>query len=243
MTMPSVRFDASGLIPAIAVCKDTKAVLMLAYMNEESLALTLKTGYVHYYSRSRGKIWKKGEVSGHTQRLESLWVDCDADAILVEVEQKGACCHEGYPSCFFRKVDAGPAEHAGIPRIELERKFDPKEVYGKRAASPHALDKLFSVIESRKASTPEESYVASLFAKGPEAIEAKVQEEIEELFEAARQGDDQHTIHEAADVLFHTLVLLSHSGIPAKLVWEELERRSGTSGHEEKRRRSSPHGP
>lgn len=243
MIQPSIRFDASGLVPAIAVCKDTKAVLMLAYMNEESFKLTVKTGYVHYYSRSRRRIWKKGEVSGHTQKLESLWFDCDADAILLEVEQKGACCHEGYPSCFFRKVDLDPAGSLGNMKVDLERKFDPKEVYGKVPVSALVLDSLFSVIESRKASTPKESYVASLFAKGPAVIEAKVREEMEELFEAVRQSDDGHKVHEAADVLFHTLVLLSNSGIPVQRVWEEIERRFGTSGHEEKRRRGNPHGP
>jgi len=131
MTMPSVRFDASGLIPAIAVCKDTKAVLMLAYMNEESLALTLKTGYVHYYSRSRGKIWKKGEVSGHTQRLESLWVDCDADAILVEVEQKGACCHEGYPSCFLGRLTRARQNMRGFQESNSSVSSTPKRCTAK----------------------------------------------------------------------------------------------------------------
>jgi phosphoribosyl-ATP pyrophosphohydrolase/phosphoribosyl-AMP cyclohydrolase len=227
----TISYDKDGLVPAIAVCSKTKAVLMLAYMNAESLDLTLKTGYVHYYSRSRKCIWKKGETSGHTQKLKAMWVDCDEDALLLEVEQEGACCHEGYPSCFFRTLNPDKTLQE-----RLTKSFDPKEVYGKKGR--HIMDRLFRVIESRKAATPGKSYVASLFHKGQDAIEAKVQEEVLELFDAAREDSCQHTVHEAADVLFHTLVLLSHAGIPVQSVWEELERRFGTSGHEEKQGRS-----
>lgn len=228
-----IRYDTAGLVPAIAVCSHTKDVLMLAYMNAESLDLTLKTGYVHYYSRSRKRIWKKGETSGHTQKLKAVRVDCDQDTLLLEVEQKGACCHEGYPSCFFRTLELD----SKTLQESLARSFDPEEVYGKKGQ--HTLDRLFQVIESRKSSTPDKSYVASLFHKGQDTIQAKVQEEVHELFEALEEGRLSHTVHEAADVLFHTLVLLSHAGVPIKSVWEELERRFGTSGHEEKRRRYS----
>lgn len=230
----TIRYNEAGLVPAIAVCAKTKTVLMLAYMNAESLDLTLETGYVHYYSRSRMRIWKKGETSGHTQKLKTIWIDCDEDALLLEVEQRGACCHKGYPSCFFRTLNPDKTLQE-----RLGKRFDPKEVYGKK--QQHTLDRLFQVIESRKASTPDKSYVASLLHKGQDAIEAKVQEELLELFDASREGDFQHTVHEAADVIFHTLVLLSHAGVSAQSVWGELERRFGVSGHEEKRGR--PKGP
>lgn len=122
------RFDAHGLITAIAVDATSRDVLMLAHMNAEALALTLDTGEAHYYSRSRGRIWKKGETSGEVQKLVEMRVDCDQDAILLVVEQqgRGAACHTGRVSCFYRKVGAGRTlEDAGVARL-----FDPKDVYG-----------------------------------------------------------------------------------------------------------------
>ncbi len=121
-----VEFDNNGLVPAIAQDAEDGEVLMLAYMNEEALRKTLETGIVHYWSRSRNKLWKKGESSGNVQVVREIRVECDMDAVLVKVEQKGgAACHEGYRSCFFRRVTSG-----GLEVVE-ERVFDPEEVYGK----------------------------------------------------------------------------------------------------------------
>jgi len=116
-----LKFDERGLIPVIVQDAETKDVLMLAYMNEEAFKLTLETGEAHYWSRERKKIWKKGETSGNTQRVCEILVDCDEDALLLKVDQKGGACHKGYRSCFFRRIDGDIVE---------ERIFDPEEVYG-----------------------------------------------------------------------------------------------------------------
>ena len=126
-TLDSVKYDACGLIPAVVVDAETKAVLMVAYMNKDSLADTVQTGKTHFWSRSRQQYWMKGESSGHTQEVQSIYVDCDADTIVIEVAQNGAACHNGYRSCFYRKLnDSGEFE------VVDERIFDPDEVYGKK---------------------------------------------------------------------------------------------------------------
>ena len=121
-----MKFDAHGLIPAIVQDDATGEVLMLAYMNEKALAKTLASGSAWFFSRSRGKLWMKGESSGHTQRVSAVFYDCDADAILIKVSQTGAACHEGYRSCFFRELDA-----EGQWKTNAERIVDPEQVYGK----------------------------------------------------------------------------------------------------------------
>ena len=120
-----VKFDDSGLIPAVAQDADSGEVLMVAYMNREALEKTLETGLVHYWSRSRKELWQKGATSGNVQKVKSVKVDCDADTILVQIDQEGAACHEGFRSCFFREADGDDL------RVTQERVFDPKEVYGK----------------------------------------------------------------------------------------------------------------
>ena len=127
-----MKFDAHGLIPAIVQDETTGEVLMLAYMNEEALAKTLASGSAWFFSRSRGKLWMKGESSGHTQRVSAVLYDCDADTILVKVAQTGAACHEGYRSCFFRKLKADGSSEVIAPRL-----FDPEKVYGPGANSSH----------------------------------------------------------------------------------------------------------
>lgn len=131
--MAGPDFDKIPLIPAIAQDAETGAVLMLAYMNAEAYAETLATRRVCYYSRSRKRLWRKGEESGHVQRLRQIFYDCDRDAVLVKVEQVGgAACHEGYASCFFREVDPATRD----AKVSAEKVFDPEAVYGKRPAKP-----------------------------------------------------------------------------------------------------------
>ena len=126
-TLDSLKYDANGLIPAVVVDAETKAVLMVAYMNKDSLADTVRTGKTHFWSRSRQKYWMKGESSGHTQEVKGIYIDCDADTLVIEAVQNGAACHNGYRSCFYRKLnDAGEFEAVD------ERIFDPDEVYGKK---------------------------------------------------------------------------------------------------------------
>lgn len=126
-TLDSLKYDANGLIPAVVVDTETGAVLMVAYMNRDSLADTVRIGKTHFWSRSRQKCWMKGESSGHTQEVKGIYIDCDVDTIVIEVVQNGAACHNGYRSCFYRKLnDTGEFE------VVAERIFDPDEIYGKK---------------------------------------------------------------------------------------------------------------
>jgi phosphoribosyl-AMP cyclohydrolase len=125
--LDTLKYDSQGLIPAIVQDADTGEVLMMAYMNKQSLADSIRTGKTHFWSRSRQKYWMKGESSGHTQDIQEIFIDCDVDTILIKARQHGAACHEGYKSCFFRKLQAD-----GQWQVLGERLFDPKKVYGKK---------------------------------------------------------------------------------------------------------------
>lgn len=221
-----VAFDERGLVPAVTQDDRTGRVLMLAYMNAESLQKTLQTGYVHYFSRSRGAIWKKGETSGYVQRLKALRFDCDLDAVLVRVEQEGVACHTGRPSCFFH-TEGGEIEEAG-------------------SAGPWSkgriLQDLFRVILSRKEALEvgredAESYVQSLLRSGKNKILKKLGEETAEVVMAATKSGAVEVTKEVADLWFHVLVLLGAEGIPLEAVFSELENRFGKSGVREKRER------
>jgi phosphoribosyl-ATP pyrophosphohydrolase/phosphoribosyl-AMP cyclohydrolase len=202
----SVRFDVAGLIPAVVQERGSGRVLMLAYMNRESLERTLKTGFTHFFSRSRRTLWKKGETSGHTQRVESIRLDCDGDALVVEVEQTGPACHTGNPTCFFRRVDG-------------ERLTPDSDGGGA------VLDRVYRVIQDRKAQPVAGSYVASLFAGGVDRILKKVAEEAGEVLLASKNGERDQIVWETADLWFHTLVALGHHDIPPAAIYDELARR------------------
>lgn len=201
-----LRFGPDGLVPAVAQDARTGRVLMLAYLNPEALERTRATGEVWYWSRSRRRLWRKGEESGHVQRVREVRVDCDGDALLLLVEQTGPACHTGHPSCFFRDADG------------LERPDPP---------AADVLDELARVIRERAAARPEGSYTARLLAGGTEAITPKITEESEELVRAARQESDVRVVEEAADLLFHSLVLLAARGLALDDVRAELRRRRG----------------
>jgi len=126
--LDELKYDANGLIPAIVQDADTGEVLMMAYMNRNSLEETIRTGKTHFWSRSRQKYWMKGESSGHTQAVQGIYTDCDADTLLIKAQQEGAACHEGYKSCFFRQHEDG-----GTWNVVAERLFDPAQVYGKKS--------------------------------------------------------------------------------------------------------------
>ena len=210
-----IKFGPDGLVPAIAQDADTSDVLMLAYMNAEAVEKTLSTGKAHYWSRSKQKLWLKGETSGNFQEVRAVHYDCDADTILVTVKPTGPACHTGEANCFYRALKDG----------------------AKGAKGPSVLKELFEVLKSRKGADPGESYVASLYAKGVKAIIGKIEEESGELAEAASEKGRKEVIHESADLLFHTLVLLAEKGIELNELTGELEKRFGTSGHDEKRSR------
>lgn len=208
----SIKFDKNGLVPAIAQDYLTGDILMMAYMNKDALEKTLSTGRAHYFSRSRNKLWLKGETSGNFQEIKAIYYDCDEDTILLKINQIGAACHTGERSCFFRRLDKGEQEPASLT----------------------ILSELFETIKQRKVASPEKSYVASLYAKGLDKILEKVKEESSELIDTAKSGKKQEVIHETADLLFHAFVLLEQKDISLQEILSELKRRSGTSGIEEK---------
>ena len=222
----TIKFDEKGLVPAIAQDYLTNDVLMLAYMDEEALRKTLSTGRVHYYSRSRKSLWLKGETSGHFQRLKSLRYDCDNDAILVRIDQTGAACHTGHRSCFF-------SEFTGNTVIDIEQQHR----NGPLPDNAGIIDAVYGVILQRKNNPPPKSYVHSLMAKGVAAINAKITEEASEVAEAGKEKKDADVVYEAADLIFHLLVLLGFRDIAIADVYKELSRRFGVSGIEEKESR------
>jgi phosphoribosyl-ATP pyrophosphohydrolase/phosphoribosyl-AMP cyclohydrolase len=222
-----LKFNAHGLIPAITRDVDNGEVLMLAWMNAEAVEQTLATGKVHYYSRSRQKLWMKGESSGHLQLVREIRLDCDADTLLLSVEQLGAACHTGQRSCFYRVYrDAAVTESS-------EKVVDAAALY----AREDILQAVYNVIQERKQQSPESSYVASLFAKGLDKILGKIGEEATETAVAGKGGNADEVVYEATDLLFHTLVLLGYYDLPPERIYAELRRRFGLSGLEEKARR------
>ena len=215
-----LRFDEHGLIPAVVQDATNNQVLTVAYMNAESLRLTLETGLTHFYSRSRQRIWQKGEESGHVQRVHEIYVDCDGDALLIKAEQVVAACHTGRRSCFFRRLHPSPE----VPEEVARQRFDPKAVYGGSLA---ILQEIFEVIEDRKVNPKADSYVSGLFAKGQDQILKKIGEEAAELVVASKNGKLEEIVHELADLWFHTLVLLGYHGITPRETAQELRTRRG----------------
>lgn len=198
-----------GLLPAIAQDAATGQVLMMAWMNREAFDETLRTGRAVYYSRSRGKLWRKGEESGHVQHVQGVYVDCDADTILLKVQPDGPACHTGETSCFFTQLE-------GLP-----------DGYESTESGPGVLDELFAVIQDRQRDLPEGSYTSRLLQEGVDRIAQKVIEEAGETAIAAVQGDQDGLPREVADLLYHALVLLAASGTKPSAVWEELRERRG----------------
>ncbi len=219
MKISDIKFNEKGLVPAVAQDWRTKEVLMLAWMNEEALGLTLSTGKAHYYSRSRKKLWLKGETSGNIQEVRDVRYDCDADAILLAVESRGPACHTGERSCFYRSLMEGGEREAERPQ------------------GAEVIKELYNIVLERKKASPEKSYVASLYAKGLPKILEKVEEESGELIDAAREKGKADVVYEMSDLWFHTLVLLANEGIGIEEIFAELSRRFGLSGIEEKKSR------
>ena len=206
---PELKWDAQGLIPAVAQETATGEVLMVAWMDREALAKTLETGLAHYWSRSRRALWRKGETSGHEQHVDGVYADCDGDTVLVQVHQAGPACHTGARTCFFTRLEGGT-----VPVLS--------------GAGPAMLEVLERVLQSRKVERPEGSYTAGLFARGETQICRKIGEEATEVVTAALGGEgDPRVISEIADLWFHTMVLLASRGIPLRRVFEELAARHG----------------
>jgi len=220
-----ISFNADGVVPAIVQDHDTGEVLMVGYMNRETFQKSLETGITHFWSRTRRKIWKKGETSGHIQKIKEVFIDCDGDALLFKVEQVKAACHTGYKSCFYRAADKA----TGTWTVKGERVFIPEEVYAE-AQSPinqntSVLQELYDVIVDRKLHPREGSYTCYLFEKGIDKILKKVGEESAEVIIAVKNGKKSEVIYETCDLIYHLLVVLVEQGISLEDVFEELKRR------------------
>ena len=215
-----VTYDEKGLVPAI-VQEENGQVLMLAYMNEESLKKTLATGYTWFYSRSRQKLWKKGEESGNVQKVKEISYDCDGDTLLVRVHQTGVACHTGSYTCFSGRKLAGE-EEKGVAVIPEEKGYVLAEI----------LNDLYKVIEDRRLNPIEGSYTNYLFDKGQDKILKKVGEEAVETILASKNNVKEEILYEMGDLWYHCLVLLAFHGItPDELFRELMSRRKGGSYH------------
>ena len=201
-------------MPCVVQDAERGTVLMLAWMNAEALKLTRETGIVHFWSRSRQSLWKKGETSGNTLAVVELRIDCDHDAVLVRAKPAGPTCHTGATSCFFHKDDG--TDDDGVPAVTI-------------------IEQLDRVLQARRDSASgEKSYTKSLLDAGMPKILAKIAEEHGELAAELPSGEDDKVIYETADLLFHVMVGLTARNIPIERVLAELARRFGTSGHTEK---------
>lgn len=209
-TIDTLRFDETGLIPAVVQDASTGSVLTVAYMNRESLKLTLETGETHFWSRRRQELWHKGGTSGHVQKLKSISVDCDADALLVRVEQTGVACHTGEYSCFFNPLEGSGNVRPGMGEV---------------------LGGLARKIRDRAESKPEGSYTVKLLSSGIDRILKKIGEEAGEVIIATKNHSKEEISWEVSDLLYHVLVLLQHEGVSTAEVAIELERR-GSGGKE-----------
>ena len=214
----------NGLIPAIAQDYLTNEVLMLAFMNKEALKLSLQSGYAHYFSRTKNRLWKKGEQSGHTQEIIECYLDCDKDTLLLKVKQEGVACHTGNQTCFFNQISLDTITQ------KSQNTIDTSKLYG-------AVDTLYHTLLKRKNANPNTSYTASLFHKGENTIAKKIVEEAAELGFAIKDKESKDIIYEAADLLYHSLVGLAYRDLSPDLVKQEIIRRFGLSGIEEKNSR------
>ena len=194
--LESVQFDTEGLVPAVVQDSATREVLMVAYMNRESLELTLDKGETYFYSRSRQEIWHKGETSGNPQAVQQVHLDCDSDTVLVEVTPAGPACHKGTYSCF-----------------GVEPQFE------------GFLGQLFELIEGRKESRPEGSYTTYLFDSGLDKILKKVGEEATETIVASKNEGSRELVSETSDLIYHLMVLLVERGVSLEEITRELKNR------------------
>ena len=206
--LAAVRFGPDGLVPVVAQESRSGDVLMVAYANREALERTAATGQAHYYSRSRAALWRKGEASGHEQAVREIRIDCDGDSILYRVDQTGPACHTGSRTCFSTAVDPDGRTTSGE---------DP---------GAHLLTRLAATIAARAAARPAGSYTVDLLDRGVPAISQKVGEEAVEIVVAANAEGPERLASEAADLLYHLLVLLQARGVPLDAVWKELAHRS-----------------
>ncbi|MEB3103168.1 bifunctional phosphoribosyl-AMP cyclohydrolase/phosphoribosyl-ATP diphosphatase HisIE [Paenibacillaceae bacterium T2] len=223
--MEQIRWDTAGLVPAVVQDAVGKDVLMLAYMNRESLVKSVETGQTWFWSRSRSELWNKGATSGHVQKIKSLKFDCDADTLLVQVEQTGPACHTGKYSCFYRELPLGGGKSQQAAEQEAAA-GSPAEANGIRGGERfQILAALESLIAQRDAERPEGAYTTYLFEKGLDKILKKVGEETAEVIIAAKNRSNEELRFEVSDLIFHLLVLLRDAKLPLDDVLNELNSR------------------
>jgi len=199
-----IKFDERGLVPVVTQSYYTGKVLMQAYANREAIEETLRSGFATYFSRSRNKLWKKGETSGNMQKVVDVRIDCDGDSVLYLVKDYGVACHTGEESCFYRKID--------------DEKLEKPDAY-------EIFHKLYDLIKDRKKDLPEGSYTAKLFRKGSDRIIQKVGEEAIETVIALKNRNKEEIVNEVSDLLFHLLVALADVDVKIEDIQEELLKR------------------
>jgi phosphoribosyl-ATP pyrophosphohydrolase/phosphoribosyl-AMP cyclohydrolase len=218
MSFDALKLNDQGLVAVIAQDAETGELRMMAYANEEAIRRTLETGWAYFFSRSRKQLWKKGETSGNTLAVRSVWVDCDGDTLVYMIDPAGPSCHTGADTCFFRRLDS-----------------DGNWVDGE-VAEPTLL-RLERTLQERKASNAGKSYTKALLDAGPSKIDAKIREEAAELGQALIDESDERVAAEAGDLTYHMLVGLVLRDVSLRDLLAELSRRFGRSGHDEKNSR------
>ena len=213
-TPPAPRYDERGLLTAVVQDRASGEVLMVGWVNAEALRLTLEQGQAWFFSRSRGRLWRKGETSGNVLRVAEVRLDCDGDTLLYLADPTGPTCHTGAPSCFFSQVSLADGQIAVGPAAEP-------------AVDARVIDEVAAVIRDRQVSLPEGSYTAYLFRSGIDKIGKKIGEESAEVIIAAKNGDTAAIALETADLFYHALVMLAQTGVDPARVWAELGRRRG----------------
>jgi phosphoribosyl-AMP cyclohydrolase / phosphoribosyl-ATP pyrophosphohydrolase len=219
MKIDEIKYDENGLVPVVVQDAENGQVLMLAYANKEAIERTQAKNRTHFWSRSRNKIWEKGEESENTQEVKQIFLDCDRDAILVLVDQKGVSCHTGQRTCFFTNLGENNKSAPAFGTIKGGR----------------TLDEVYQVVDDRKRNPKEGSYVSTLFKEGIDSILKKIGEEAGEAVIAAKNNNNNEITYEVADLWFHSLILLANFGITPEDIYEELGRRFGRKKEEYKK--------
>jgi phosphoribosyl-ATP pyrophosphohydrolase/phosphoribosyl-AMP cyclohydrolase len=232
--LPLLKFNEQGLLPAIIQDAASSEVLMLAWMNEESLRLTMESGETWFWSRSRQTLWHKGATSGHTQKVLEIVLDCDSDTLIVRVSPNGPACHTGARTCFFRSVEGEPVSLApqsliaAPPALQIERPAAQLSVVDLPAMELGILlQDLFMLIQERRETRPENSYTSYLFNQGLDKILKKVGEEAAETIIAAKNEGTKELKAEITDLLYHLLVLMVERGVSLRDIMAELGQRAG----------------
>jgi len=215
-----IKFNKEGLIPVIIQDGENGKVLMLAYMNKESLERTLNSGRTCFYSRSRKKLWYKGETSGHVQLWKKIYLDCDNDTLLIIVKQVGVACHTGHYSCFFKAIEESEIKEV-LPDVDVKR----RQGNNVTKTDSSIIDELYQIVQDRKVNFKEDSYTCKLLANSKDLLPKKIGEEAAEVIIAMKDKEIDAIIYEVADLWFHILVVLGYFNISPESIFQELKRR------------------